>query len=57
MTNTIAELLAAGAAAGPAIGAPGRVPLTYQGLRDLTDRTGLALRGMGLGKDDCIAIE
>jgi oxalate---CoA ligase len=54
--NTIAALLAAGADTAPAIGAPGRPPLSYGGLRDLAARTRAALHGIGIGRHDRVAI-
>jgi acyl-CoA synthetase (AMP-forming)/AMP-acid ligase II len=54
--STLAELLAAGAADRPAIRAPERAPLTYAGLRALAGRTVESLNGMGIGRDDRVAI-
>ena len=54
--DTIVDLLHRGAADRPAIGAPGRPWLTHGGLRDLTQRTIGALNGMGIGRNDRVAI-
>ena len=54
--TTIAEQLAAGDAASVAIAAPGHQPLTYQGLRDQVGRTVAALNGLGVGREDRVAI-
>lgn len=54
--ETIVQLLERGAAADPAIGAPGAWPLDYARLRDLTERTVGALNGMGIGRGDRVAI-
>ncbi|MCK6371769.1 MAG: acyl--CoA ligase [Gammaproteobacteria bacterium] len=53
---TILELLARGAGQAPAIGAPGRRPLDYDGLRALSARTVAALNGFGIGRNDPVAI-
>ena len=44
---TIKELLQTGAPDAPAIGAPEREPLTYDGLNALVDETGQALNSFG----------
>jgi acyl-CoA synthetase (AMP-forming)/AMP-acid ligase II len=54
--DTVAALLARGRDEDPAIGAPGRQPLTYSGLRDLAARTMAALNGMGIGRNDRVAM-
>jgi acyl-CoA synthetase (AMP-forming)/AMP-acid ligase II len=54
--ETIAALLAAGADDAPAIGAPGRPSLSYAALRTLVATTGAALRGVGIGRQDRVAI-
>jgi acyl-CoA synthetase (AMP-forming)/AMP-acid ligase II len=54
--NTIAGLLARGAADAPAIGAPGRQPLRYGALRALTERTRAQLNQAGIGRNDRVAI-
>ena len=55
-TSTIHELIGAGRDAAPAIGAPGRIALTYKELRDLAERTVSALNGMGIGRNDRLAL-
>lgn len=55
-TSTIHELICAGSDAAPAIGAPGRIALTYQELRNLAERTVSTLNGMGIGRNDRLAI-
>lgn len=54
--RTVAELIAAGAADSPAIRAPGRSPLSYGALRDLSGRTVAALNRIGIGRGDRVAI-
>ena len=54
--DTIAGVLAAHEAASPALGAPGREPLSFGGLREQIERTTAALNGFGLGRGDPIAI-
>ncbi len=54
--DTIRGLLRAGAEAAPAIGAPGRPWLTHGGLRKLAAGTVAALNGMGIGRNDRVAI-
>ncbi|MBV9539227.1 MAG: AMP-binding protein [Acidisphaera sp.] len=54
--DTVMDLLARGAADAPAIGAPGRAPLTYAALRSLAARTAAALAGLGIGRGDRVAI-
>ena len=54
--DTIAKLLECGAAHDPALGAPGRRPLTYQALRALRERTALTLNALGIGVADRVAI-
>ena len=53
--TTVRELLAIGADADVAIGAPGRPDLDYRGLRALVERTGAALAGLGIGPGDRVA--
>jgi acyl-CoA synthetase (AMP-forming)/AMP-acid ligase II len=53
---TIASLLLNGAADAPAIGAPGRVALSFQELRALAERTGAVLNAAGVGRGDPVAI-
>lgn len=55
--TTIAELLQAGAPDANAIGAPeGVPPLTYRALASLCHRTVAALNGLGIGRNDRVAI-
>src|SRR4051794_19512190 len=54
--STITELLAVGQADHVAIAAPGRPPLTYQGLRDHTEQTVATLNQLGIGRNDRVAI-
>ncbi len=54
--DTMAGLLAHGAEAAPAIGAPGRDWLTHGGLRALAARTVADLNAMGIGRDDRVAM-
>jgi acyl-CoA synthetase (AMP-forming)/AMP-acid ligase II len=54
--DTVPELLKAGAGASPSLGAPGRPPLTYDGLRALAARTAASLAAMGIGRGDRVAI-
>jgi acyl-CoA synthetase (AMP-forming)/AMP-acid ligase II len=49
-------LLASGAAGAPAIRAPGRPALSYAGLRDLAAATIARLNGIGIGRNDRVAI-
>ncbi|WP_419859292.1 acyl--CoA ligase [Candidatus Palauibacter irciniicola] len=53
---TIRELLAGGSGGSPAIAAPGREPLHFDGLRRQVERTVAALNGFGIGRDDRVAI-
>ncbi|BBK40192.1 AMP-dependent synthetase [Allostella vacuolata] len=54
--TSIAELLAAGRDEAPAIAAPGRMPLTYAGLRRLVTDTVATLNRLGIGRNDPVAI-
>jgi acyl-CoA synthetase (AMP-forming)/AMP-acid ligase II len=56
MQQTLMDLLATGAQDAPAIGAPGRAPLTYGALRALIDATRNTLNGLGIGRNDRVAI-
>ena len=56
MNPTLNALLASGAAAAPAIRAPGRPALSYAGLRDLTAATIARLNAIGMGRNDRGAI-
>jgi acyl-CoA synthetase (AMP-forming)/AMP-acid ligase II len=53
---TVAEMLARNAPSAPAIGAPDREWLTHGALRALAERTVAALNGMGIGRNDRVAI-
>lgn len=55
-SSTLKDLFAAGADASPAISAPDRSPLTYQGLRALIEATLQRLNGLGIGRNDRVAI-
>lgn len=54
--DTIEDLLSAGAEDAVAIAAPDRASLTYGGLRAHLDEVRTALNGMGLGRNDRVAI-
>ena len=54
--RTIADLIAAHPAGAPALAAPGRGPLDFDGLRALIERTAATLNGFGLGRGDAVAI-
>ncbi len=54
--DTVSGLLRAGADGAPAIGAPERPALTHGGLRALAARTVAALNGMGIGRNDRVAM-
>lgn len=54
--DTVIDLLARGANGDPAVGAPGRPWLTHAGLRDQVKRTIADLNGMGIGRNDRLAI-
>jgi oxalate---CoA ligase len=54
--STIEELLRVGADDAPAIGAPGRQPLRYHDLRALAAATTERLNGLGIGRNDRVAI-
>ncbi len=56
MNATLNALLASGAAAAPAIRAPGRPALSYAGLRDLAGATIARLNAIGIGRNDRVAI-
>ena len=56
MAAPIAEALATGADAAPAIVAPERDPLTHGELRALLSRLGAELRAAGVGRVDRVAI-
>jgi acyl-CoA synthetase (AMP-forming)/AMP-acid ligase II len=53
---SLQDLLRTGADDATAIGAPGRAPLTYAGLRALVDQTLASLNAAGIGRNDRVAI-
>ena len=55
-TMTILDLLERGTDGAPAIAAPGRAPLTYRGLREHARATLERLNGLGIGRNDPVAI-
>jgi acyl-CoA synthetase (AMP-forming)/AMP-acid ligase II len=55
-SNTIIELLEAGAAKAAAISAPGRESLDYSGLRQQVKKTVVALNALGIGRNDPVAL-
>jgi oxalate---CoA ligase len=54
--RTIGYLLAAGASEARVVGAPGKSPLSFQALRDLSARVGATLNEAGIGHNDRVAI-
>ena len=54
--TTLTELLQNGAPNAPAIGAPGRRPLSYAALRALAERTIADINSLGAGRGDAVAI-
>src|SRR6202451_1064680 len=54
--DTVPELLKQGLDEAPAIGAPERPSLTHKSLRELAMRTVQSLNGMGIGRNDRVAI-
>ena len=54
--STLRELLAKGANGDVAIAAPGMPPLTYADLRQLVDRSIATLNGIGVSRNDRVAI-
>ena len=56
MSVTIPNLLSHGDTCAPAIGAPKRLTMTYEGLRAHMMQTVRTLRGLGIGRNDRIAI-
>ena len=56
ISDTLLELLGAGRADAPAIGAPGAAPLTHGGLQALAARTIADLNAVGIGRNDRVAI-
>jgi acyl-CoA synthetase (AMP-forming)/AMP-acid ligase II len=56
MQPTLKDLLATGADAAPAISAPSRSPLSFGALRQLIADTITRLNGLGIGRNDRVAI-
>jgi acyl-coenzyme A synthetase/AMP-(fatty) acid ligase len=56
MTATLQALLAHADDNTPAVGAPGRPALTHGGLRELVAQTLAVLNGLGIGRNDRVAI-
>lgn len=56
MSRTLKDMLAQGAEAAAAVSAPGRPTLSHGGLRRLIDTTLARLNGLGLGRNDRVAI-
>ncbi|MFN8894134.1 MAG: AMP-binding protein, partial [Betaproteobacteria bacterium] len=56
MFQALKPLLAVGAADAPALGTPGRRALSFGELRALIGRTLAALHGVGIGRNDAVAI-
>jgi acyl-CoA synthetase (AMP-forming)/AMP-acid ligase II len=56
MHQVLKDLLTAGADAAPALSAPGRQPLSFGALRALIVDTVAALNGIGIGRNDRVAI-
>jgi acyl-CoA synthetase (AMP-forming)/AMP-acid ligase II len=54
--SSVAEILARGAGASPAIAAPETAKLSFDGLRALIERTRSSLNQAGIGRDDRVAI-
>jgi len=54
--GNVRAAIAAGAPTAPAIGAPGRPDLDFAGLGQLVDATLAALNGVGIGRDDRVAM-
>jgi acyl-CoA synthetase (AMP-forming)/AMP-acid ligase II len=54
--HTIVELLKNGEDSAAAIAAPGRESLSYGGLRDQVEKTARTLNGLGIGRNDPVAI-
>ena len=56
MHRSLKELLAAGADTAHALSAPARAPLTFGGLRALIEATVKRLNGLGIGRNERVAI-
>ena len=55
-SDSLADMLAAGADAAPALAAPGRAPLSFAALRSLVADTLASLNALGIGRNDRVAI-
>jgi oxalate---CoA ligase len=56
MVSTVSELISTGADGDIAIAAPERAPLTYGALRALVTKTVTDMNGLGIGRNDRVAI-
>lgn len=56
MSSVLRDLLSRGANNAPAISAPGRVPLTFESLRELISGTISQLNALGIGRNDRVGI-
>jgi oxalate---CoA ligase len=56
LSDLLSHLLATGADSAPALSAPGRQPLRYDALRALIDRSLATLNGVGIARNDRVAI-
>jgi oxalate---CoA ligase len=56
MQTSLRQMLGSGADSAPAISAPGRPSLSYGSLRALVERTLTDLNGLGIGRNDRLAI-
>ncbi|MBO6782278.1 MAG: AMP-binding protein, partial [Alphaproteobacteria bacterium] len=56
MAETILDLIAGGADDAMALAAPEREPLTFAGLRELAEKTVESMNGLGIGRNDRVAI-
>jgi oxalate---CoA ligase len=56
MQTSLRQMLGSGADSAPAISAPGRPSLSYGNLRALVERTLTDLNGLGIGRNDRLAI-
>ena len=54
--HSLRDALAAGAGTAPALSAPGRAALDFQGLRSLIGDTLATLNTLGIGRNDRVAI-
>ena len=56
MQDTLKDMLSAGGESAAALSAPGRAPLTHGELRRLIATTLASLNGLGIGRNDRVAI-